>query len=272
MNDIRYLQPTDVPEAMHLSRAAGWNQTEDDWRRVISTAPDGCFCIRTEGRLVATTTAVCYGQELAWIGMVLTDPDYRGRGYARRLMKQALEYVAGRDVAWIKLDATDMGRPLYSSLGFEDECIVERWWRGGAQGTSAGWPGNTVLPLDLDAAAFGADRSDLLAKLSPYGCVAGTHGYAMWRPGEKALYFGPCVARQEEEGRMLFDGFLSAHGDQDIFWDLLPGNSAAVRLASAAGFECRRRLTRMTLKGRGNASPPGNNDQYVYAIAGFEYG
>jgi hypothetical protein len=33
----------DIPAAMRLKGDAGWNQTEADWRPLITASPDGCF-------------------------------------------------------------------------------------------------------------------------------------------------------------------------------------------------------------------------------------
>jgi GNAT superfamily N-acetyltransferase len=49
---------------------------------------------------------------LAWVGMVLTHPEYRRRGFARRLISHALEYARERGVMTLKLDATSAGRRL----------------------------------------------------------------------------------------------------------------------------------------------------------------
>src|SRR5947209_20559745 len=110
---VRLLNPSDIPQAMRLKGAAGWNQTAEDWARLMELAPHGCFGIDVDGVLASTTTAVCYGTDLAWIGMVLTSAEHRGRGLARTLMRHTLEYIAQRGVECVKLDATDMGRPLY---------------------------------------------------------------------------------------------------------------------------------------------------------------
>src|SRR5437660_4658919 len=104
MTGPRLLRPSDIPECMALKQAAGWNQTEEDWRRVLDLEPEGCFGIDCEGRLAATTTAICYGRRLAWIGMVLTDPGFRGQGLATQLMRHTLEFLDGRGLEWINLD------------------------------------------------------------------------------------------------------------------------------------------------------------------------
>src|SRR5262249_6211155 len=146
------------------------------------------------------------GRRLAWIGMVLTDPAYRRRGFARLLMEHAIEHLVAKGVEWIKLDATDMGAPLYRQLGFEDECSIERWGRapGSAAQVSSPPEADAAMPSDLDLPAFGADRSTLLSVLSPLGCAAiSGEAFALGRPGSRAAYFGPCVSRSSQSAERL---------------------------------------------------------------------
>ncbi|HUS07720.1 MAG TPA: GNAT family N-acetyltransferase [Bryobacteraceae bacterium] len=266
------LQPSDIPRAMRLTHSAGWNQTEQDWARMLALAPDGCFAIDAAGTLVATTTVICYGSELAWIGMVLTLPEHRGQGLARTLMEHSLRYLETRGIAWVKLDATDMGKPLYEKLGFEDECAIERWQR----------PAGAVPPapalaqgidFELDGRAFGADRRDLLHRLaSEEAPTSSTSGFALARRGTHAAYFGPCTCEPDEGAVKLVHSVLARHPDQPVFWDLLPSNTAAVEIATSWGFAPVRRLTRMVRKGREAAQAFQHDDSKIFAIAGFEYG
>ena len=261
---------------MRLTEAAGWNQTETDWHNLLRLAPETCFGVECNGVLAATATAVCYERRLAWIGMVLTDSAYRRRGFARRLMEHAIEALTARQMEWIKLDATEMGAPLYRDLGFEPERGIERWEAAAAQA-----PG--VLDLSwrdrwsaLDRLAFGADRSQLLAMLAPLGaaCLAedAGEGYAMARPGSQAAYFGPCVSRSPETAGELLAWFLARHPQTLVCWDLLPHNTEAVRLARACGFAPVRRLVRMARRGVPGRAPLAHDDSLVFAVAGFEYG
>lgn len=262
-----------VPAGMRLKEAAGWNQTERDWSRLLEMQPEGCFGVLCDGDLAATTTAVCFGRKLAWIGMVLTDPAHRGRGFARRLMEHALEFLEQRGIEWIKLDATDMGRPLYLKLGFEDEALVERWVLPVAQAYSPLQLPAFHLDAALDLEAFGADRTTLLHSLATEeGASLPGAGYAMGRPGSKAAYFGPCVCRSAEDARHLLEWLLSRHPGESVAWDLLPGNLEALRLAQQFGFERRRQLVRMVRRRSAASAPFRHNDSCVFAIAGFEYG
>jgi GNAT superfamily N-acetyltransferase len=270
----RILTPSDIPDCMRLKDSAGWNQTVQDWRNVMALAPEGCLGIEVDGAVVATTTAVCFGQELGWIGMVLTDAAHRGRGYARCLLQEALAQLTARRVRWIKLDATDMGRPLYEQLGFRTEGLIERWLRPPrAAPPPRNAPGPFRLDRALDREAFGADRSELLKVLAKIeAATINGDAYAMGRPGSNARYFGPCVSRSSEHARDLLSSFLARYQQEPVYWDILSVNSEAVDLAREHGFEKVRALSRMSLSVVADGPRLDNRDELVFAAAGFEYG
>ncbi len=49
---------------------------------------------------------------------VYTEPDWRGHGVARALMKALMVWASARGCDRVVLHASDAGRPLYVSLGF----------------------------------------------------------------------------------------------------------------------------------------------------------
>lgn len=277
------MQPADIPSATEMSIAANWNQTVEDWHNILKLSPQGCHYLEDHGKIVSTATLLPYGSRLAWVGMVLTRPEYRRRGLARRLMEDLIEMADQDGIGTLKLDATDDGRPLYENLGFIVETTVERWARKGVSSTSMDCKDasrRSLLSdelLSMDAEAFGASRRDLLNLLRLSGrCDATSEGYAMSRAGRQAKYFGPCVATSCTAAEKLIGVHLQ-HGCVDAtqqavqicdwFWDLLPENSAAVRCAEELGFMRQRTLWRMR-----RGEPIANNDAMVYAIAGFELG
>lgn len=237
--EIRELTPADIPEAMELSTVAGWNQTAADWSALLENSPEGCLGIECDGRLVATTTLVCYDTRLAWVGMVLTHPQYRRRGFASALVERAIGIAEERAIATVKLDATESGRPLYAALGFRDEQPVERW---GVEAPDA--------EGEKDVAGF----SD-----------AG--GYLLHRPGRLAHYLGPCIAEDAGTAERLLRRAMEEIGASRYFWDLLPANDAAVSIAQRLGFAPVRRLARMV-----RGPNPRRDESRIYAIAGFEWG
>ena len=51
---------------------------------------------------------------------VYTEPEFRGRGIARRIMTTIIDWARGRGFASVSLHASDAGRHLYEQLGFVD--------------------------------------------------------------------------------------------------------------------------------------------------------
>jgi len=268
---IRLLTVNDIPLTMRLSSLAGWNQTADDWGILLELAPRGCFCIDIHGEPVATATLLLYGRWLGWIGMVLTHPNHRRQGLARQLLEHVLVCADSLAIRTLKLDATDQGQSLYQSLGFKVEQAVERWSRpalAAPRRKVAGLSGELRNRPEIDMVAFEADRSELLAKLEHRGnCFANARGFLFTRPGRSSAYLGPCIATEVEAADDLLLRALENPSVSQWSWDLLPRNCHAVALATKLGFTPQRRLTRMI---RG-ADLRGFED-FVYAIAGFEFG
>jgi GNAT superfamily N-acetyltransferase len=50
---------------------------------------------------------------------VYTEPEFRRRGLARRLVEAALEWCKKNNIDFVILHASDQGRSLYESLGFQ---------------------------------------------------------------------------------------------------------------------------------------------------------
>jgi ribosomal protein S18 acetylase RimI-like enzyme len=57
---------------------------------------------------------------VGYIMNIVTAPAYRRQGIARRMMETILSWMAENDVRHVSLHATEMGRPMYRSLGFVD--------------------------------------------------------------------------------------------------------------------------------------------------------
>lgn len=270
---LRRLVASDIPAALGLSEEAGWNQTSEDWRMLIDLAPQGCLAIEVDGELAATTTLLCYGRRLAWIGMVLTRVSNRERGFARRLLTQALTQADAMRIETVKLDATDQGRRLYERMGFRFEQAVERWSRPASKN-----PPGTTLPVDAlpaenwrmaDRRSFGADRSELLERLAqrsqPPLFIEGS--YLLTRSGRQTRYLGPSVCDAPQAARALIARALQAEESQSWSWDLLPTNVDAAAIARDLAFTPTRRLQRMVRGKQLRAK-----EEMIYAIAGFELG
>ncbi len=279
--EIESLSEVHLPEALRLSEQSQWNQTERDWRRLLQSPPRGCFGALIEGRLIGTVTTVAYGTELAWIGMMLVDPDYRRRGLGTRLMQAALEHLQRIGVNSIKLDATPAGRPLYESLGFRPEGVVERWEGMGQAGVKKKWPAwdERFLPAiyAFDRLAFGADRRVMLSFLiddspvlplvaiTPEGQL---EGFALARPGRRAFYIGPVAARGRETALALLDGMLAQLAGEKVYLDFNTGFGLSSEVLADRGLVKQRELTQMSF---GPETLAGLSER-IFGLAGPELG
>jgi predicted N-acetyltransferase YhbS len=278
--EVRLLREADIPAAMRLKELAHWNQTESDWRRLLRLEPGGCFCATIDGEVIATTTTTTYGQELAWIGMVLVDPKRRHLGIATRLMRVAIEYLSKAGIGTIKLDATPAGRAVYENLGFKEELLIERWEgiagsRAVASSTLDSGARRDVLVLDCNA--FGADRAKLIEMLiedsyvSPLIARAEDGrlvGYALARRGSAAVYAGPILGVGGEAATTLLDGLLNQMSGQRVYLDLNRSFEGGGKILTERGFVKQRDLVRMSYgkESKAGASPS------IFAIAGPEVG
>lgn len=274
--EIRQLFESDIPAAMRLKEAAGWNQTEADWRRLLMLAPGGCFAAIKDGVLVGTTTTTTYGNELAWIGMVLVDPEHRRQGIAAKLMTVALDYLSGK-VGTIKLDATALGQPVYERFGFQVESLIERW-----SGTARG-PNHTEFDRDslgellmLDQLAFNADRSQMIEALIDTASAAPVvvrdadgklSGYGLARSGTRADYVGPIVAKDPQQVEVLIDRLLNQLNGRRVYFDFNTDCGVGSTVLSDRGFTKERDLIRMAAGRPGPKTSP-----LIIGIAGPEVG
>ena len=278
--EVRLLGEPDIPAAMRLKELAHWNQTENDWLRVLRLGPSGCFCATINDELVGTITTTTYGNQLAWIGMVLVDPERRRMGIATKLMHVALEYLANARITTVKLDATGEGRSVYQGLGFEEESLIERW-EGIARSSLVACSSLETVErqdvLGLDRNEFGASRSKLLEMLIEESCVAPCvataadgrpTGYALARRGSAAVYLGPLLANGRDTAANLLDGLLNQAPGQRVYIDVNTGFNDCRTVLIERGFAKRRDLIRMSY---GKKSKAGSS-RSIFAIAGPEFG
>jgi ribosomal protein S18 acetylase RimI-like enzyme len=123
---IEHPLPNDVTALRQLWQDA-FGDTDSYLALFISTAfqQDHCLCIREDGRLRAAAYWIdceVSHRKAAYIYAVATQPEYRGRGIASNLLKEALQLVEQSckfDCVALIPSSTESKR-LYERLGFED--------------------------------------------------------------------------------------------------------------------------------------------------------
>lgn len=284
MLTIRPLTLSDVLFAMRMVESAGWNQIPADWERLLWIAPQGCFLAEWEGQPAGTATAVRYGTDCAWVGMVLVDPEFRRRGIGQGLIGHCIARLKTMGVRTVKLDATDQGRPVYLKQGFVDEYgTLRHVGRFEPARVPAGEcrieplaPRHRQAVAAMDRRAFGADRSELLTVLAEQQpdrmLVAAKDGlivgYGLARPGRLHGYIGPVVAERMDAAQMLVAELGRRVNQQTVFVDTTALNEPWCRWLEGCGLQAQRRLTRMYL---GTNDTPGDPSR-VYTLSAFETG
>lgn len=279
--DIHYrpMQPEDIATGLRLCRASRWNQVRRDWELFLQLSPDGCRVAVQREEVVGTVTTVNYQACFSWIGMVLVDPARRGQGIGTQLLREALAVIGADGCA--RLDATPAGFPVYRKLGFVEEYRLSRM-EGVPARRHLSHEAQPMQPVDLaelgawDQAAFGADRSALLAWLlagAPELCwvvrrAGKLRGYVLGRRGHNFTHLGPLIAEDEVTAQQLAAACCSQAGDAPLVLDVPQQQTDWWQWLAQLGFHEQRPFIRMQ---RGMLPHPGQVESQ-FAIVGPEFG
>lgn len=200
----------------------------------------------------------CTFGEVAWLAMMLVEPDLRGRGIGTALMQHGLAYLERQGVRSVRLDATPFGRPLYEKLGFEPQFSLTRY-DGLLTPVGGSVAGVEPIPEDalpevlrLDRQITGTDREKLLRRLwaEDAGAMRMVYaggramGYCGARPGSDALFLGPCIAAPEV-GELLLADAAFRYAGRRVYLDIPADHQPATAFAERVGLTPRRQLLRM---------------------------
>ncbi len=267
---FRDLTRADIPQGLRLCRASRWNQVERDWEHLLQLSPAGCRGAEIDGRIAGTVTTVRYQPGLAWVGMLLVNPEQRGRGIGTALLEESLRLL--QDVPTVWLDATPAGYEIYRKFGFVEDSSVARM-ECLSPGVSK--PALDVMLLAdtgalaaLDRKVFGGDRRFHLNWL-PNGCVLPEQsGYAFVRPGENFAHIGPLVAPDVGAAQQLLQASLDAYPGRAVITDVPRHQQHWITALEALGFREQRGFLRMRRGPAAEKHPHASE----YAILGPEFG
>ena len=284
MVTIRPLTVEDIGEAIQLSHAERWNQTEKDWELLIQTPENICLAADLNGKLIGTSTAINYNNAIAWIGMVLVNREYRGRGVSKLLLSELFNRL--KHIRSIKLDATPAGQPVYQKFGFKDEYVLHRMTVDSVS-TKAISNENVNFPeriqtedlsevIEFDKQVFGANRKQLiefLIKNNPGNSWLIRReekicGVVLGRKGSRFYQIGPVLAANEEDAKILIAKVIRELQVEPLVVDVPADKKALTEWLSRLGFQIQRPFIRMYQ----NENPfPGIPEQQ-FLICGPEFG
>ena len=219
---ISDVQTADVEQLHALSISVGWPHRAEDWQ-FLRGVGKGVVATDEIGRIMSSAMWFRQAPELATIGMVITSPRLQTQGAGLWLMEYALQDLHGVN---LRLNATRAAQRLYHSLGFRPEKTVYQC-QGLVASASADddrSPGLCVLTPDdlsaaveLDTAAFGAERAGLLDKLFQcsrgYGVVRDgvLQAFALCRRFGRGYVVGPVVASNDQDAIAVVTPHIRDH-------------------------------------------------------------
>ena len=240
---IRPMSRADLQMAIAWAAAEGWNPGLHDVDCFYVADPTGFLMGVLGDEVIATISAIKYGNSFGFIGFYIVKPEYRGQGYGMQLWNAALDTLKGRNVG---LDGVLAQQQNYQKSGFQFAYRNIRY-----EGVGDGQPTNhseivelSNVPFEIIAAydqvLFPGDRVEFLQRWinQPDSIALGIvqdnqlAGYGVLRACHKGYKIGPLFADQLQWAELLFIALKAvATAGAPIYLDVPELNAAAVNLA-----------------------------------------
>lgn len=283
---VRPLRRTELDTVLGWAADEGWNPGLADATAFWAADPHGFWAIEVGGELVGSASFVVYGPKVAFAGLFLVTPRWRGRRIgATAVVDLFANWLPRMDPdPTIAIDGVFAMQDYYSSLGFHFTHRNLRMTGVGRKLESATGRANaacelTTIPfervVEFDAEHFGAARPDFLRHwIAPAGgrgvaLMAGERiqGIGVIRPCRVGFKVGPLFAEQESVADAILGSLSDFAAGEQLVLDIPECNPQAVALASRLGLEQSFGCARMVL-----GPVPALPWQQVYGVTSFELG
>ncbi|MEH7253371.1 GNAT family N-acetyltransferase [Neobacillus niacini] len=180
------------------------------------------------GKIVSSAAIIPYDTDLASIGMVIVNEEYRGLSLGKKATQKCIDSVSQNTS--IMLISTEDGKPLYENLGFitvdsvhkflSDNYIPTKLFNNHREITLEKYRENDINEIiELDWAAFGDKRRKLLLNRINQSkqCLVVKNlkgkiiGFGLSILGPVNLLIGPIVAPDSQTAALIIDGLVLNH-------------------------------------------------------------
>jgi ribosomal protein S18 acetylase RimI-like enzyme len=249
---VRLMRPGELELSLEWARQEGWNPGLDDALAFHAADPSGFFVGVIGGVPVGCISVVKYGENSAFLGLYMVNPDYRGKGYGKKLWDVAMASVEGRVVG---LDGVPAQEENYRRSGFE---VAYRTIRYGGRPDVAfksepnGKTAFGIAPHRLDgvvrydADIFSAPRQAFLSswltgpasrKSALLHTSGRIRGYGTIRRCFEGHKIGPLFANSPGSAQLVLESLFAASAGESVTLDVPAANPAGVRLAESFGLK-----------------------------------
>ncbi|MDU9003623.1 GNAT family N-acetyltransferase [Sedimentitalea todarodis] len=272
----RVAKPEEIGIMLGWAAKEGWNPGLGDAEVFHRSDPAGFFVAEVDAEVVAAISVVNHSADMAFLGLYLCRPDFRGQGIGYALWHHALAHADHRTVG---LDGVADQQANYAKSGFVRAGSTIRF-EGTLTAESdlrvrAATPRDLPGLIDLDEIANGYARRNFLngwlsAADSRRTVILETAsvctGFATVRKCQSGVKVGPIVADTTSEALVLARGAIAEFPSDIAIIDVPAENVALCDALQALGFDETFATARMY---RGPAPRTGSNRQ---AIATMELG
>jgi GNAT superfamily N-acetyltransferase len=275
------MRSSDFDFAARLSNMENWDNSTDDFRRILRIQPGGAFVATETKRRVGIVTAISYGR-LGWIGNLVVSKGYRKLGIGSWLVKHAILYLRKKGARTIGLFSYKRNLPFYQRLGFKRDASYLRLVGKGGVLTSEGPRSvdsrNLERVLAFDRKFFRHRRDRLLRELlrrfrdSSFVTMRNGEllGYIVGKNYDTTCEIGPWLCSREDISIAtgLLRAVLNTSIGKPIEITVPRRNRQALRLLRNHEFEDQGSVVRMYYGDRTGLV----DDRYTYAAESLEKG
>ncbi|MCJ9751797.1 GNAT family N-acetyltransferase [Neorhizobium sp. BETTINA12A] len=225
---IRALTSFEVEQLVDWARIEGWNPGLVDAPALHAADPQGFIGCFVDGQMAAGISAVRYGSDFGFIGLYITRPDFRGKGFGRKVWDAGMAHLDSRTIG---LDGVPEQQANYGCMGFEPAYETFRWSGSLAGSRNADVAAITddlvAAILDYDHAFFPAERDAFLtAWLKPPRAAkvlvrdSDIRGYAVCRKCHDGYKIGPLFTQTADDAQTLLNACAAEIGDEMLHVDV----------------------------------------------------
>jgi GNAT superfamily N-acetyltransferase len=254
MVKIKIMNRADIKFAKTMTDAEGWGYLRDDFRRLVSYEPDGCFVAWENRARVGIITTTSY-RDYAFVGSLIVEKAKRGKGIGKMLLSHAVEYLRVKGVRTIELDGVFPAVVLYRRMGFKDKYLSLRFLKRAEKGGEGG-KGNkgeegeyktqeVEAVVDFDREMTGLDRERVIRRLlKDFGDVVYVikerkklSGYAIVRQREGGYFLiGSWVAENRRAAEAVLSSIVERYSGRTLTVGVPEINRRAVEMVLGRGF------------------------------------
>lgn len=245
------LEKNHVSDLIKLSGSIGWDYDEDEIGTIMASGK--IFGHKNSlGKIVSSAAIIPYDSEVASIGMVIVDKEYRGLGLGKEATQKCIDSVP--NTVSIMLIATEEGKPLYEKMGFMAVNSVHKYLCNNYKVAASISNISGIVIEDfkdihfnevvkMDERAFGARRRSFLYNriIQSDNCIIVKDdkdqiiGYGAAILGPVNLILGPIVAPDIEVAALIMNSLASRHQGK-IRIDVPSGKEEFMILLKQRGF------------------------------------